>query len=458
MKKKIFILTLLSFWWSQGWTQSDSSYTLKKCIDYALQNSPTLKNAKLDEYIADAQIGEVKATGLHQIKAEASIIHNPKLQRMFLKGDNQFLQDSDPSTPIPDPNEVYAIPNFFQLKSSGNASATVSQLLFSSTFIVGLSAAKTYKELATRSFELSKVQTIENVIKAYYTTLINIERLKLLENNIRRSDTLLRETKAMHETGFAEKIDVFRIEVTYNNLVTEKTKFEKLYSLSYLLLKFQMGMPINDKLELAGSIAELDSKIASVNINQPVDITKRIEYNLLETEKLGNVLKLKSARSGYLPTLSAFGTLGASRMDNNLQRLVTNQWFDYSMFGLNFSLPVFDGFAKAHQVQKAKLQIQKSDISIYNLKNSIELQTQQSQFTLANNLQTLASQKRNLELSTEVSRIAKIKYQQGVGSNIEVVTAEGSLRESQTNYYNAVYDVIIANVDYQRSLGVLINE
>jgi outer membrane protein TolC len=61
-----------------------------------------------------------------------------------------------------------------------------------------------------------------------------------------------------------------------------------------------------------------------------------------------------------------------------------------------------------------------------------------------------------MTLAEKVARVTKIKYGQGVGSNLEVVDAESSLKESQINYYSALYDVLVAKVDMDKAFGKLV--
>jgi outer membrane protein TolC len=152
-----------------------------------------------------------------------------------------------------DDTDIVAMPNFFQLKSSGNAGITINQLLFNTTYLVGLKAAGTYKELSERSSEQTQIQVVENVTKAYYAVLVNNERIALFDNNIARVDSLLRTTTALNQNGFAEAIDVDRTQVTLNNLKSERLKFLNLQNLSLGLLKFQMNYPMEKDLNVAGS-------------------------------------------------------------------------------------------------------------------------------------------------------------------------------------------------------------
>ena len=76
---------------------------------------------------------------------------------------------------------------------------------------------------------------------------------------------------------------------------------------------------------------------------------------------------------------------------------------------------------------------------------------------MTNALDNMVAQKENMELAQEIYRVTKIKYQEGVGSNLEVLEADEDVKESQTNYYNALYDALIAKVEYEKAQGKLFN-
>ena len=238
-----------------GQVSAQQSFTLDQCIDYALTNSINAQNAILDQEIAAAKVKETIGLGLPQISVDASIVHNPKLARFFTTytGAGGFVGDLS-AVPGIQVGDVIAAKNFFQLQSSGGASVTANQLIFNGSYLVGLQASSTYKELATKTANQTREQIIQQVMKAYYGVLINKERIGLFASNIARVDSLLSNTKALFENGFAESIDVDRIQVTLNNLKAEQNKFLNLNELGVELLKFQMNYPMDQPLEVVGNI------------------------------------------------------------------------------------------------------------------------------------------------------------------------------------------------------------
>ncbi|MBI4947753.1 MAG: TolC family protein [Bacteroidetes bacterium] len=430
------------------------SFSLKQCIDYALQNQGSIKNVMLDETVARDKVNEVAGMGYPQINSTTQFSNNDPSRRMFMVGTGSpsFLTGNKA---IP-AGEVAAFPNFFQLQSSGDAGVSISQLIFNSSYLVGLQAAKTFKELSVKTTEQTKIQIIEGVTKAYYLVLINEERIKLFDTNISRLDSLLSQTKVMYQNGFVEKIDVDRLQVSYNNMKTEKEKFDNLLLLGKFLLQYQMSMPLESTLTISEKISDFKVENANVTTPQKSNYSNRIEYTLLQTTKKIQQLDIKNLKLSYLPRISAFANLGFSSQNNKFDYFTkSNLWYNYGLYGINITLPIFDGLQNFYKTQQSKLKLKKIENDISTLELSINLQMKSSEISFKNNLLSLETQSKNIELATEVARVTKEKYRQGVGSSLEVITAEAAFWEAQTNYFNSLYDALISKVDYDKAMGTL---
>ena len=429
----------------------DSGFTLKEAVDYAIKHNINIKNAQLDAVSAEARIGEIRAAGLPQVSANLSITDNLIIQRFFLPAGGF----GDPSVPADGPPVAVE----FGVKKQGSASATLNQLIFNGSYFIGLKAAATYRELSQKSTVQSKVNVAEAVTKAYYSAQVAEEKAKVLDYNISRIDTLMRETIEMNKSGFVELLDVNRLEVQQNNLLTERQKVQNLIELSYTLLKYQMGMPLTEPVKLTDTINDMDlEKLKMETAQTSVNYENRIEYSLLNTQEKLAGLDIRNVRAGYLPSLSASLGYGHNNGANTYGDLFTTKWFNNSVLSLNLNIPIFDGFTKRYQVEQKKIALDKVKNGQTLLKQSIDLEASQSSINIKNAFATLETQKRNLDLAQEIVRVSKIKYKEGVGSNIEVINAESSFKESQTNYFAALYDLMIAKVDLSRAKGELYTE
>lgn len=444
MKYRYLILIIcLTLGLSAKAQQSDTiaAFSLKEAIEYAQNHQVSILNARVDEEIAVNTVKQTIGIGLPQVSGNANFQDFIKLPTSLLPG--EFF--GKPGTQIPVQ---------FGVKYQSSFGLELNQLLFDGSYLVGLQASKTFKELSQKNLKRTRIETSVAVTKAYYSVLVSNEQLKLIDANLERLRKSLNDTEIMFKNGFVEKIDVDRLTVLKNNLETERENVIRLLALNVNLLKFQMGMTVNSQLTLTDSIEGLQADQALLARDTSA-YRNRIEYSLLETQKKLNEFDLKRYKSQFLPSLSAFGSTSQSFQSNNFSELFSTN-FPSTIVGMRLSVPIFSGGIKLSQVRNAKLAIIKTQNDLINLQNGINLEVDQAQTTYLNSLKSLENQRRNMDLAQEVLRVSRIKYEQGVGSSIEVTTAETALKEAQNNYINSLYDQMINKVNVDKALGNII--
>jgi outer membrane protein TolC len=412
-----------------------AAFSLQQAIDYALKNQKDVKNALLEEQVAKQKVHEVTGSGLPQINATLDFKDYLKAPVLVFNGQ---------------PISIYPQYNV-------TPSLEGSQLLFSGEYLVGLQASKVYLELSKKSTESTRIDLISTVTKAYYNTLIAQERMELLNANVNRVRKTLEDTKAFFNNGLVEKIDVDRLTVTYNGLLVEQDKVKRLVDVSILLLKFQIGLDIKANLTLTDKLANVEFDPATQISADKFDYSKRVEYSLFETQSKLARLDLKRNKFAYLPNAAAYASMGKLYMSNNLD-LVTHPdnksaWFPMTVVGAKVTLPIFSGLQRNAKYQQAKLKTIEAENNLDFIRQSIDLELASSLVTLQNASATYNIQKENIQIAEEVVRVSKIKYEQGVGSNLELITAETALKEAQTNYYGALFDALVAKIDFDKANG-----
>lgn len=438
MKPKFIYFVLLGLVLSSNTiAQTSYQFSLQQAIEYAYQNQNDIKNAQLDAEISKNKVKETVAIGLPQISGTANI-------QRFLDIPTQVI-----------PNFLGPSPEFLEARFGVNYNASyglnVNQLLFDGNYLIGLKASSVYKDLTIKALSRTKIETNVAVTKAYYSVLVNRERLSLLDANIIRLKKTLADTKAYYENGFAEKVDYDRLSVLYNNLTTERENVAKLVDLSLSLLKFQIGMPVNNDLVLTDKLEaiQLQSLIES---NQVLSAEERVEYQLLKTSMKLNELDYKRNIVTHAPSLVAFGSFSRNYFNNDFGNLFDKS-FPTSIVGLQLNVPITGSGKKYYQTKQAKLTLEKSKNDLSNMENALNLQSRQSQITYNNSIRSLENQRKNMDLAKEVLRVSKAKYDQGIGSSLEVTTAETSLKEAETNYISSLYDALIAKVELDKAFG-----
>lgn len=429
---------------AKGQNAGSSNYSLKQAIDYAFKNSPNYLNAELEIQNSKYRKREVLGVGLSQINSSVDLKDYIDIPTSLLPG--QFFGA---------PAGTF-IPVKFGTKYNATAGFSASQLIFSSDYIVGVKAAKELINLSTINVNRSKTELVSSVSKAYYNVVVNKERIKLLDANIVKLKKIFDDTKAFNQEGFVEQIDLERLEVQYNNLVVEKEKTDRLIGLSENLLKFQMGYKIAEPIVLTDSLTFENNDVASL-LSGKMDISKRADYQLLQSQQRLYQLDLKRQRLGYLPTMAAYGSYQFNAQRQKFDFTDGSQsWFKISLIGGTVNLNIFDGLQRHNRIQQAKIAVQKGENNLKNIELAAEIEASISEVTYTNAYASLQTQKRNMTLAQHVFDVSQKKYEQGVGSNLEITNAQTALKEAQTNYYNAVYDMIVSKIDFQKATGTLV--
>lgn len=453
----MFTLLLLSLI-NSAFTQKRYDLSVKEAVDLAFKNVPDVRNAALDIQIQRAQNKEITGQALPQLSGTASLNRYLQLPKILFPDASQagiydvLLRERlvPQGTPIPAP-AIQAI-SFYQPWNAG-IGATFSQILFQPDVFVGLKARKTAINYSEATFNVIKERVRDSAYRRYYAILIAQKQSEFLEAGIGRLQKLYHDDSIMLVNGFAEKLDLDKVQVQLTNLQTSLSVLENSIKLAYAGLKYSIGISQQDTVVLREALTAEDVKEDVLNDNFKYDDRKEIQA-IGYSRKL-QVLNVERYRLGYIPTLTT--TVNYSEQGQG-QKFITNKntfWLKSSFVGLNLSVPIFDGFQRRYKIQQEKLNLQKVDNSIDNLKQVIDLQQTASKETLKNTLLNLDAQQRNVKLAENVYNITKKKFEAGIGSSFEVLQSDTDWQTAQANYFTGLYNAIIAKISYKSSLGKL---
>jgi len=444
---KLYSLLLSLLFFSNILFSQQLNLTLEDCIELALKNNENLKNSILDENISKAVSKEYLSIGLPQIYVDGGLKYNYEVQKSLIDI-SRFM----PGVPEGTEQEVQ-----FGQTYEGRFDFNIDQMIFNGSYFVGLKATKELEKLSNKLTQRTEIDIYESVSKAYYTVLNTKSRIDLVKSNIERLLTLLEESKQLYDNGFIEKLDIDRITVSYNNLQSEKIKTDRLYDLSLFVLKFQIGIPLNQEIKLIGNLNEDILENFDFDLSK-FDYNKRIEYSILKTDRNLKSYDLKNNRSQYLPQIYLNYNYGLNTSASSYDLFFDSyRWKNFGTVGLNLVVPIFDGFLKRSKINQSKYKIEQIDNQLLFLERSIDLQINQSVVDYSNSKESLEITSKNVDLALSIYNASEKKYKEGVGSNLEVLNANAGLKQAQTNYYNAVYEVIISKINLEKTLGILYN-
>lgn len=445
--------------------QETHSFSIQQAIDYAKKNNAAVKNALLGIQLQQQQNREITAAAYPQINGSVGATYNPYIATQVIPNFiapsvyqvliDQSVQNSSTGNLIGFPAGGFGnVAAQFGTKYSANASVSLSQILFDGQVFIGLKARATSIEWQSKNAEITDETIRANVYKVYYQLVIGKTQLGLLDANIARLEKLAHDTRELYKNGFAEQLDVNKVDVQMANLQTEKAKALNSLANGYTGLKVLMGMPVKDSLVLTDSIDENEIKAGALSLSD-YKYEDRRDYQYAQLGKQLNEFNVRRYQLSQIPTFSLSGNYAKNAQRNKFDFFGKGDWFNISAINFNMSVPIFRGFANRARIEQARITLQQTQNQIEGLKLSIDQQVEAAKNNFTTAVNTLDYQKKNMELAETVYNQTKKKYEVGTGSNIEITGAETDLKTAQTNYISAVYDAIIAKIDYLKATGKL---
>ena len=422
--------------------QKVNEFSVKQTVDYGLKNSVQVKNALVDIKIQKQTNREITSAAFPQLNAGINFTDYLDIPTSLI-----------PAEFFGGPAGTYQ-PVQFGTKYNAAGSVDISQILFDGQVFVGLQARSAAMEMATKTKEVTEEQIKANIYKVYYQLVVGKQQMASVDANIDRFTKLLHDTKEIFKNGFAEKLDVDKVQVTLNNLLTEKEKIQNQLDAGNAGLKFLINMPQKETLVLTDSLDENEIKANILDTNYKYEDRKEIQL-LTVVSKL-NQYNVKRYQLSRLPTLSAFGnyTKNAQRQQFDFFDK-KGDWFTTSLIGVKMNIPIFDGFARRARIETAKLNLEKVNNNLGSTKQMVDYDVNNARIKMKSAMLTMDNQKQNIELAEKIFNTTKKKYDQGLGSNQEIYNAQSELKVAQTNYYSALYDAITAKVDWLKAIGKL---
>jgi outer membrane protein TolC len=366
---------------------------------------------------------------------------------------DQGVKDGN-GNPILMPDNFGFIAAQFGTKFSTTAGISLTQILFDGQVFVGLQARSAAMRFYKKNVEVTEEVIRANIYKVYYQLVVSKTQVELLDANIERLQKLLRDTRIIYENGFAEKLDVEKLTVQLTNLQTEKGKVLNSISNGYFGLKVLMGMPIKDELILTDKLTEENIKEGVLEAGN-YSYEERKEYQQAQIGKELNEYNIRRYKLSQIPTIMLNGQYAKNAQRKQWDFVGRGDWFTISSVSLNVNIPIFNGFFTKSKIQQTKIDLQKTENQIEALKLSIDNEVEIAKNNYRSAIATMDFQKKNMELAEKVYQQTKKKYEVGTGSQTEINTAQVELKTAQTSYITALYDAIIAKIDYMKATGKL---
>lgn len=438
MQLRITLFTLLLLGGLLSPSQAQQAMSLDDCIQYALANAPDIKVAQLQVLDADWRIKENTSMALPQFSG--SLAYQYFIQRPGIPANALGFGSSD---------EKIA----FSAIHSLTPTLSYNQLFFSNSYRVAKKAAQYYRNYVEQQLNVTKRAIHNQVVDAYLPALLISDNLATLDKNIANLDKMLSETRAINQAGFAEQLDVDRLDLSLSTLRSERGNLVRQREIVVNALKFSMGMPVGQDITLTDDVQKLMTLHTDADFTSELNLMNRPEYiQLLKGREL-SALEVELNSKTWMPSISGFiqyqpGYQGGFGDDT--------KWFfiPSAVAGVSVNVPIWDGGGAKARRERAFINLQTLDAQKQTLENGIALEVENARKQYTNAQERVANQQKNLDLAQRIYDTTQTKYKAGVGSSFEVTQAEQGLYTAQQNLMQARYDLLSARISIKKALGL----
>ncbi|WP_239970564.1 TolC family protein [Confluentibacter citreus] len=427
--------------------ENPQSFSLEEAINYGLEHNRTIKNAALDIQAAEKQKWETIATGLPQISGNASY-------QDFLKLQTQVV----PAEAFGGPAGEYAAINF-GIKQNFNATATLDQLLFDGSYLVGLQSTKVFLEISKNAKEKTDLEVRKSIINAYGNVLLTIESENILQRNVEVLKNNLKEITAIFENGLEEEESVEQLQITLSGVESNLNNIKRLKRIAYQMLNIALGLDINSQINLTDNLESLTLKHMNLDLlNAEESVDNNVDYKIALNDKTSKELLVKLEKSKALPTLSASLSGGYLSYSDTFSFFDSDQpYYGFGVFGLNMSIPIFSSGLRSASTQRAKINLEKSKENLTQTEQNLKLEIAASKSDYQLSIEEYENKKENLQLAERIESKNQTKFFEGVTSSFDLRQAQIQLYSSQQEYLQAMLDVINKKAELETVLNATNN-
>lgn len=453
--KRIIIITIFTLLTGSLFAQEEnkSSFTLEEAIEFAKLNNTNVKNSEIDIQIAKKKVWETTAIGLPQVSGSASYSNIFSVPEMSFGPYVDWY--SIPDGTVITPEVIYAYTkdgNIMQLGVKQNVTwdITVTQLIFSGEYLVGLQASRTFQQMSDLGFEKASIEVKQQVADTYILVLLLERNYQNIETSLENTKKLLQEMEVTNTVGFVDKTGVDQFRLTVANLGNVLLSMQRQTNTSRMLLKLQMGYNMENEIQLAQSLEE----IFAVNdyttyINQEFNVENHIDFKLLDTQEKLSLLSVKQQKSKALPTISGF-----YKHQGQLESPEFN-FFNPNMVGISLNVPIFSSFGRSAKLQQAKLELIKTQNTKIQVVDGLQLQIAQARNELSSSFEKYTVEKENLTLAEKIFDDTVLKFKNGFSSGLELTQAQNQMLNTQASYFTAMFEVLKAKNTLDKALNNL---
>jgi len=430
----LLILAFLFFSTPESFSQDilvEPSLALDKAIEITLKNNKDIQAEEQNVDYARAKIVEARSQFLPELNLNASYTRNAAVAPTLAQG------KKDPGV-------------FVGYKNDNQVGLSLGQTIYN-----GGANLANYKQsqlgfwVSKETLRAKKLDIEFEIKRLYFGLLLAFETQRIAQDLVDQANAHYQDVQNKFSQGTSSRFDLLQSKVQVSKLMPQLVKANNSIDLITIELKKAMGIKLDDnfvvKEKLGYSLVDIEEGefLKKAYLNQPQMILKSLDIDI-------NKWAIDMAKAGYRPTLSA--SAGYNYRSSNLSNMINKKHNTWDA-GVSISVPIFDGFSSKAKVDEAKAKYEQSRIQKDNLTDQIAVDVRSACLDLKEAKAIIDSQEDNVGEAQEALRISIVSYDNGVGTNLDVLDSQTSLAQVEQNLAEGIYDYLMAKADLDKTMG-----
>jgi outer membrane protein len=414
-------------------------FSLRSAQEYAVQHSYDVMRSQMDILAAKKKVRETVSSGFPQISSSVDYLDNLELATVLIP--NIFEDKPEEKIPVQ-----------FGTRHNASANFTLSQLVFSGSYLVGLKTSKTYRQLADENHTKTQLDILETVTNTYYSILVAEESERILSSNLANLEKTHYEIRERYKEGFVAETDADLVQISVTKLKNTLQAVARQKEVAYKLLKFQMGLDLSRQIVLTDKLEDVLQQIdISKAAKTEFDLEQNIDYKLLETQERFSEMALKNEKAKYFPTVSAFYSFQWNAYRDAFNFLNFHErWFRTQVLGFNINIPIFTSGVQRAKVAQASIALRQARTAKIQASEGLVVEAASLKSTLDSAYESYLNMKENMRLAARVYEVTLVKYKEGVASSLDLIQAHDKYLMAQSEYIQAMSGLLTAKNQLDR--------
>lgn len=411
------------------------TWSLQQCIDTAQIHNKNLQISRNNRAISSQKQKEAISNLIPKVNVVGDYKYFNDLPTQLMP-----LSTFNPMAPEGQFKEAQ-----FGVPHNMSASIQVAMPLYNPQIYGGIRTSKIAAELTELQYKKTEEQVYFDISNLYYNAQILQQQLIFIDSNIVNTTKLLENMQLLHQQLMIKATDVDKVELQKKQLTTQREVIANNLEQVLNALKFSMGIPISQTLEIETNIQF--KKSSNYSYVPTVDLELTTMQNRLLTSEL------KTLKFSRLPSVSLYGSYGQTGFGYDKKPNDFLKFFPTSFVGVQLAYPLFNGSITYRKINQKKIELQNNElqISLVTEQNNMLIENANRRRTVTQ--KTIENTLSQINLATTVYEQTILQQKEGTANLTDVLLADNTLREAQQSYLSAIVEYLKADLELKKLTG-----